>query len=86
MREDTIIPIAVPENNKKGGGNRRKRMLYRDAKKDYILYLRHEQGATERTITTYQSWLNRYERWLHDLGHRNAEIDVALSKSVLQRY
>lgn len=68
------------------GNSRRNRMLYTDAKKDYLAFLRHEQGATETTIITYQSWLNRYQKWMNDEGHRNPETDTALSKTIMQRY
>ena len=61
-------------------------MKYVNAKTDYIKYLRFEQGATDRTVTTYQSWLNRYERWQEEEGHKSAEIDVALSHQMLRRF
>ncbi len=47
------------------------------AKTDYIKYLRVEQGATERTVTT----LNRYERWREEERRKSAEC-VAMDYKV----
>ena len=30
--------------------------------RDYLEYLRHEQGCSEGTLTTYKSWLNIFEK------------------------
>lgn len=78
----TLLTPIKGENN----GRVRPRMLFTDAKAGYINYLRYEQGVTDRTIITYQTWLNRYARWLENEGLKHAEIDSALTKNMLRRY
>lgn len=66
--------------------NRRIIVYYEIAKKEYLDYLGNEQKASPNTVVTYQSWLNRYERWMVEEGHKRAEIDTALSVPLLRKF
>lgn len=61
-------------------------MQFAQPKKDYLNWLLHEAKRAKTTHTTYQSWLNRYERWLPENGYPDPTLDDALSISNLRRY
>lgn len=56
-----------------------------DATRDYLAYLRHEQGATPATHKTYQNRLNHFLRWLDDNGYPEASLEV-FTLPTLRRY
>jgi len=64
-------------------------MHYADAKRAYLLHIR-EQIANghmrDTTHTTYQSWLNRYERWLDTNNYPTPSIGDALVTSPIRRW
>lgn len=61
-------------------------MQFSQAKTDYLNWLKHEIKKADTTHRTYQSWLNRYERWLADNGFPEPDLEAALSTSILRRY
>lgn len=60
-------------------------MTLYDASRDYLNFLRHEQGASKTTHTTYQNRLNNFLRWLEANGYPNAALD-AFTLPTLRRY
>ena len=60
-------------------------MLLSDVTRDYIAYLKHEEGCSPRTATTYQSRLRHHARWLDANGYPNADL-TAFVAPVLRRY
>ena len=61
-------------------------MLFAQPKKDYLNWLLHEAKKAKTTHTTYQSWLNRYEKWLPENGFPNPTLEDAISVSNMRRY
>jgi site-specific recombinase XerD len=55
-------------------------------KNDYLQYIQHELNLAHSTFVTYQSWLNRYERWLTDEGMKDPGANQALSVTILRKY
>ena len=60
-------------------------MQLHDAARDYLRYLKHEQGATATTYRTYQSGLNAFLRWLQENGHPNPSL-FDFNLPTLRRY
>lgn len=61
-------------------------MLLSDAGRDYIQYIKHEQGYSPRTVEVYQSRFRRFEgTWLPANGYPDADL-TAFSAPVLRRY
>ena len=56
-----------------------------DAVCDYLNALRHEQGASPTTFTTYQNRLRNLCKWLDANGYPDARLDV-LTVPTLRRY
>lgn len=60
-------------------------MLLDDAVRDFLCYLRAEQGATAATHKCYQNRLRHFLRWLAENGYPDAGLDV-FNTSTLRRY
>ncbi len=60
-------------------------MRYAKAKVQFLEDLRLS-GAAKTTVITYQSWLNRYERYVADHGYHDAEVTEAFGVSLLREY
>jgi site-specific recombinase XerD len=60
-------------------------MKLHDAARDYLAYLRHEQGATATTIRTYKSGLNSFLRWMQENGHPDPST-FDFNAATLRRY
>lgn len=78
--------MIIDSKGQQAQKNEENRMEYRQAVALYLDYLIVERGCTERTRTTYQSWLNRYGHWLTESGYKSQEIDVVLTETLLRRY
>ena len=85
-KKGTTIVLTAHETVAEKIKGVRKRMLFSDAKKDYVNHMRYEIMLSERTVVTYQCWLNRYERWMDGEGFKSAEIETALDTGVSRRF
>jgi len=61
-------------------------MQFELVKNDYLNYVKYEQAHAASTFTTYQSWLNRYQRFLADNGFKDPDVSQAIDVSILRKY
>jgi site-specific recombinase XerD len=60
-------------------------MKLSDAVRDYLNFVRVEQGHSDATFTTYQSWLHRLERWMREDLSREPTLED-MTTPMLRRY
>ena len=56
-----------------------------DCTRDYLGWIRHEKGYSQRTLETYSSWSRHYLRWLGENGYPDPDL-TAFATPVLRRY
>jgi len=61
-------------------------MKLSDIASDYLRYVKHERGLAETTYSTYQAWLNNFQRWLVENGGYPTPTLEEFSTPVLRRY
>lgn len=60
-------------------------LVFSDICTDFLAYIRHERGLSERTVDTYAAWLSTYRRWADGEGVGDSLAD-RYNTTVLRRY
>lgn len=60
-------------------------MFFTDVCSDFLAYIRHERGLTDRTCTTYSDWLSTYRRWCEGEA-AGLTLSDRFNATILRRY
>lgn len=80
----TIMPHHNDDAPSGASKTRRMKVQYSIFKRDFLREV--QANNTQSTFKTYQSMLNRYERWLAAEGQPDADLEYALAVQTITRF